>query len=140
MEKRKISAIEYMIAGLMGGTFYSLLEVVSRGYTHWSMTLTGGACAAIMYHAFSVSKRCVWIKCLWGSLIITALEFASGCIFNLWLDMKVWDYSDRPLNLMGQICLPFSVLWYALSFPMVWITDASVRRRPWIRAEKPEKA
>ena len=34
---------------LGGGIIYSLVEVVYRGFTHWSMTLTGGICLLIMY-------------------------------------------------------------------------------------------
>lgn len=46
-----------------------------------------------------------------ASIIITALELIFGIIFNLYLKMDVWDYSNMPFNLLGQICLPFSLLW-----------------------------
>ena len=39
-----------------------------------------------------------------------------GIIFNLTLGLSVWDYSNIPLNLFGQICAVYSVLWVALSF------------------------
>ena len=27
---------------------------------------------------------------------------------------NVWDYTDQPFNLMGQICLPFAVIFSGL--------------------------
>ena len=58
-----------------------------------------------------------------GSTIITVLEFITGCIVNLWLGWNVWDYSNLPLNLLGQICLPFSILWYFISAIGIIIDD-----------------
>ena len=26
--------------------------------------------------------------------------------------MSVWDYSGVPQNVLGQICLPFSAIWF----------------------------
>ena len=28
-----------------------------------------------------------------GAAVVLAVEFASGCILNLWLGLDVWDYS-----------------------------------------------
>lgn len=50
-------------------------------------------------------------KCILGSLAVTSIELVFGLVFNIALGFKVWDYSDIPLNLFGQICLLFSVLW-----------------------------
>lgn len=46
---------------------------------------------------------------------ITAVEFVAGLIINVWLGMDVWDYSNIVGNLMGQVCLPFTLLWIFLS-------------------------
>lgn len=54
--------------------------------------------------------------------VITSLEFAVGCLVNLRLGWHVWDYSDIPLNLMGQICPTFSVMWLLLSVPCVYLS------------------
>lgn len=54
-------------------------------------------------------------KCLIGAIIITVIELLLGIWFNLLLGEGVWDYSNMPLNFMGQICLPFSLIWLALS-------------------------
>lgn len=57
-------------------------------------------------------------KCLVGSAVITSYEFVSGVFFNKVLKLKVWDYSDRPFNIKGQICPGYSVLWGLLCIPL----------------------
>lgn len=120
----RLSARDYFVVGLLGGMTYSLLEVLWRGYTHWTMTLTGGVCLVLMCMTFEkLRRRSIWLKCLCGSGIITGLEFAVGCTVNLLLGWNVWDYSDCPLNILGQICLPFSAIWFVLSAPMVFFSN-----------------
>ena len=58
-----------------------------------------------------------------GSGIVTVLELVSGIILNLWLGLGIWDYSNMPFNLLGQICLPFTLLWVALSIVAVALDD-----------------
>lgn len=69
-----------------------------------------------------MQKAHLFTKCLLGALIITAVELIFGVIFNIKYNMGVWDYSNMPLNLLGQICLPFSVLWFGLCFVLFkWV-------------------
>lgn len=51
-----------------------------------------------------------------GAGIITGVELVFGLVFNRALGMGVWDYSRVPLNLWGQICLPFTLIWLGFSF------------------------
>ena len=46
---------------------------------------------------------------------ITATELAAGLLLNVYLGLGIWDYSQLPWNLWGQICLPFSCLWVGFS-------------------------
>lgn len=70
----------------------------------------------------------LWAKCFAGMLIITTVELVFGIAFNLILREHVWDYSNVPLNLMGQICVPFSLLWFMLSGAVFKIMEkASIR-------------
>ena len=58
-----------------------------------------------------------------GGVLVTALEFITGLIVNVWLGLNVWDYSNLPLNLMGQICLPFFFAWVGLSVVAIILDD-----------------
>ena len=86
-----------------GASFYSLLETVWRGYTHWSMGVTGGLVLLTVYTAERQTHRTIWQRCLRSAGIITAYEFAVGCLVNLRLGWQVWDYSAQPGNILGQI-------------------------------------
>ena len=103
---------------LFGAVLYSLIEILFRGYTHWTMTLTGGAVFLIIYTLNKkMSGTSLVLRCAAGSAVITAVEFTVGCVVNLWLKLNVWDYSDKPLNILGQVCPLFSVLWFLLCIP-----------------------
>lgn len=104
----------------VGGLIYCAIEILWRGYTHWSMLITGGCCCIALVRVFNkISNFKIYSKCIIGSGIITTIEFLSGCIVNIWLKLDVWDYSDMPFNLLGQICPIYSIFWAILSIPII---------------------
>lgn len=122
-------AVENLILFLFGGILYSMIEVLARGYTHWSMTITGGLCLVLLYRHFTARPDDpLLMKCFFGAIVITLMEFIAGCIVNLWLGWNVWDYSGLMFNLYGQICLPFSVLWFLMTMPVIALTGLFSRR------------
>ncbi len=106
----------YFVLFLLGAFSYGLLEVIWRGYSHFSMMIAGGLCF-IVFSLISEKLKGIRLlyKCILGSISVTIIEFIFGIIFNLTLGLSVWDYSNIPLNLFGQICLLFTVLWGFLS-------------------------
>lgn len=66
----------------------------------------------------------IFVRCLLGAAVITSIEFGVGMLVNVELGWGVWDYSDKPLNVMGQICPLFSLGWYALSLPAFMLCSA----------------
>ena len=46
-----------------------------------------------------------------GGLLATALELVGGWALMTLFHARWWDYSDKPFNLGGYICLRFSLLW-----------------------------
>ena len=117
--------IKYVVLFVMGGLVYMSLELLWRGYTHWTMGVLGGICFICLG---LINELLSWetpltIQMLIGCIIITILEFISGCILNLWLKLNIWDYSDLPLNFLGQISLTFSILWYFISAIGIIIDD-----------------
>lgn len=112
LKKLKVFSIMFLI----GGVGYNLIEILWRGYTHVSMFFAGGIC----FNAFAAigkksTKHKLFSLAAIGALTVTAVEFITGCIVNLWLKKKVWDYSKMPLNILGQICPLFTLLWGLLS-------------------------
>lgn len=108
---------------LIGAMGYGLMEIGFRGFTHWTMLVTGGVVFIILYYVNSKNENApLWKKCLMGAFIITTIEFAVGCIVNLWLGWNVWDYSRYTYNFLGQISLAFTVLWFFLCIPLSYFT------------------
>ena len=108
---------QLLFSFLMGYFCYSLIEIAMRGYTHWTMSLTGGVVLAALYALNSRRKLTLIRSCVTGSLIITAIELTVGIFDNVIMHWNVWDYSDMPFNFLGQICIPFSCFWFLLCIP-----------------------
>lgn len=130
-------AVKPLVLTVIGGFTYYLIEVMWRGHSHWTMFLVGGLCGyviGLINEVFSW-ELAIWKQVLIGASAVTAIEFVSGCIINLWLGWNVWDYSHLPLNLLGQVCLYFFFLWMPLV--LVWIFADDYLRYWLFKEEKP---
>lgn len=102
---------------ILGAGAYGTMEVLFRGYTHWTMLITGGACVLTMYYLQDwILSLPVVLGALAGALIITFYEFFVGVLVNLRLGWQVWDYSALPGNVLGQICPAFTAIWFCVCF------------------------
>ncbi|MBQ7320712.1 MAG: hypothetical protein IJW99_01320 [Clostridia bacterium] len=120
-----------------GGALYFFIEILWRGYSHFSMFLCGGLCFSGIYliHRIccAVPRPLRW---LYGAVLITVVEFWCGVIVNLLLGWNVWNYTALPLNLLGQVCLPFTLIWFLLCIPADMICGLFCRL---FRIELPQK-
>ena len=123
-EKLKV-ILKHAVLALCGGCVYFLIEMAWRGHSHWTMAVLGGVCFVLIgdINEFSPWNMPLVLQGAIGSGIVTLLELVSGIILNLWLGLGIWDYSNMPFNFLGQICLPFSLLWVALSVVAVILDD-----------------
>ncbi len=120
--------IRHFVLWITGGIAYFYIEIMFRGFSHYSMIICGGFCfllvgeigTDILYSGqpFYILK----IMAL-ASLVITTLEFFTGIIVNKIFQLGVWDYSGVKGNIMGQVCLPYTFLWGVLGLVCVYITD-----------------
>lgn len=114
---------EFFIVFGIGAVLYSLIEIMFRGFTHWTMSITGGAAFLLIHISnFKLKTKSLFLKCLTGCAIITTLEFIVGCIVNRKFHMNVWDYSEQKFNILGQICPIFSVAWFCLTLPAIYLS------------------
>lgn len=99
-----------------GALGYGIIEILWRGYTHFSMLLAGGICFSFFgFIGEKFEKISIFAKSIIGSAFVTTIELIFGFVFNIVLNKNVWDYSKLPLNFKGQICLLYSVFWAFLS-------------------------
>ena len=117
----KLSII--LLTFFLGGTIYVLLELLWRGRSHVSMFCAGGLALLLLCGLFLGFGLPLFAQCLVGGLVITAIEFVAGAIGIVRLRLNGWDYSKMPLNLYGQVCLPFSLLWCLLTLPISFLSS-----------------
>lgn len=120
-----------MLLWTWGGTVYFLLEVAYKTITghperiSWTMlvlavllTMPVERCGA------ELPWECpLWLQALTCAALVTVTEFAAGVVLNLWLCLDVWDYSDLPFNLLGQICPQYAIVWWGLCFLFIPVFD-----------------
>ena len=97
---------KYPLLFFAGGAGYMGLELLWRGWTHGAMFATGGVCFLLLGR---LKDQPPWVKAVAGAGIITAVELAVGLLLNR--NYRIWDYRNAPMNFLGQICLPYSLLW-----------------------------
>ena len=135
MKQSKIKKYEFLF--FVGATIYVIIEKLYRGYSHWTMFLLGGIC----FIAIGLINEVIpWdmpllLQMFISGVIITVLEFITGCIVNLWFGWNVWDYSELPFNLWGQISLFSSIVWVGLSLVGIVLDD--LIRWKWFGEDKP---
>ena len=116
---------KYLVLFVVDGSVYVFIEMLFRGYSHISMFILGGICGIIIgglnnWYSWDMSI----IKQMFISgIIITILEYITGYIVNIKLKLNVWDYSNMPFNIDGQICLPFSIGWVCISLIGIVLDD-----------------
>lgn len=127
MKNNKIIKLlyKYFLFFLLGGCIYYSIEVLWRGYSHYSMFILGGICYIVVGLINEILPWDMYIELqvFIGVIIVLALEFITGCIVNLWLGLNIWDYSNLPCNLLGQICLPFALVWIPLVLLAIILDD-----------------
>lgn len=107
---------KYLFLWALGGSLYYAFEIIFRGFSHWTMFVLGGICFLFIYVQgkllhFVDSLAIQLMRCM---IFITSMEFITGIIVNKWMHMNIWDYSNLPMQLFGQICIPFIIIFSGL--------------------------
>lgn len=120
---------QYLMLWLIGGFVYVLIELLYRGRSHWTMAIVGGLCFIIIGSINEgplpslLGVRSFEGQILIGAIATTIIEFISGVIINIILKWNVWDYSHTPFNILGQICLPFTLIWMVIAAIAIIVDD-----------------
>ena len=115
--------IKYVVLFVIGGLVYCGIELMWRERTHISSFIMGGTAILIvggLNEGYDWDMP-VWYQMLLSSLFITAMEYVVGINFNA--DYHIWDYRELWLNVDGQICLGYSLLWGLLSLVGILLDD-----------------
>ena len=92
---------------------------VNRGFLHGPMLPIYGTGAIIILLATIPVRENPALVFLLGMLAATALEYVTGAAMEALFKVRYWDYSGKPFNLNGHICLTCSLAWGAFSVLLV---------------------
>ena len=129
MNKIIKTILEYFVLWCVGGAVYFLMETVWRSFgdnssSHWSMLVLGGfmmVFLGVINQHYLTWNMNIFYQMFIGMITITISEFVCGCIVNLWLGWNVWHYEH--FDILGQICIPYMILWYFLSALAIIVDD-----------------
>ena len=80
----------------------------------------GGVACMLLLHGFLRRPLLIFLL---GMLICTMVEYIAGVVMEKAFGTVFWDYSDKPLNLQGRVCLQYSVCWGLLALLPVYAAD-----------------
>lgn len=122
----KQKTAEMITVFIIGGMCYGIIEICNRGYTHISMGVLGGI-SFMMIHILNGERHehkiALTAAMAVSAIFITAGEYLTGEILNVNLGMNIWSYRNMPMNIDGQICLPFLFVWFGISYLGLHIDD-----------------
>ena len=98
------------------GFIYCMIEILFRGWSHWSMFVLAGFLGVFCVDSVNnvLSFDCDYIVQILISTILCIIgEGISGIILNVWLQLNVWDYSKMAFGtfFFGQCNVIFCVAW-----------------------------
>lgn len=122
--KLRNSVILHTLMGVVGGLIYMGIEILWRGHTHWTMGVIGGLCFVLIGLLDEWQEHPpLLLQMIQGMCIVTAIELVSGVVLNIILGLGIWDYSNMPGNILGQVCPQFMAAWFFLSAAAVKIEN-----------------
>ena len=117
--------LKYIFLFIIGGFTYYMIEILWRGYSHWSMFILGGICFlfAGIQNEYIEWEYPLWRQVLNVDVFVIISEFITGCIVNLYFHWNVWNYSNLPFNILGQSCPQFALLFMPICLFAIVLDD-----------------
>ncbi|MGN0107953.1 MAG: hypothetical protein ACI4A5_09705 [Hominilimicola sp.] len=97
--------VEVVYCGLDSGHF------INRGFLNGPICPIYGVGAVIVILCLTPIKDNILILFIGSALLTSLLELVTGFALDKIFHARWWDYTDKPFNLGGYICLKFSIYW-----------------------------
>ena len=98
-------------------------KFVNRGFVNGPICSIYGFGVMSVLLVLGPLKSSFWLLFGGSVLFTSAIEYLTGWVLEKVFHDKWWDYSKRPLNIKGYVCLEFSVLWGIVHIGKGGITD-----------------
>jgi uncharacterized membrane protein len=106
--------IIYAFIGWCTEVSYAALDTgkfVNRGFLNGPYCPVYGCGVVIVVAVLTPLKENLLILFAGSFLLTSVLEFITGYILEKVFHNQWWDYSDKPFNIKGYVCLKFSIYW-----------------------------
>lgn len=90
-------------------------KFINRGFLNGPVCPVYGFGGLIVVYLLEPVRGHIIGLFLLGMVATTILEYATSYIMEKLFHTRWWDYSERPLNINGRVCLPYSIMFGALS-------------------------
>lgn len=120
----KNNIFKYLYLMWFGGSAYVTIEVFFRSRSHWSMFVLAAISFVFVGLLNEKTEISIVHQVIIGTIVLTLFEFITGCIVNIYFGLNIWDYSNLPFNILGQICPQFCLLWGIVVFVSIFLDDA----------------
>ena len=84
---------------------------INRGFIRGPFLPLYGSGATMMLVVSMPFRDNIVLTYVAGCIGATVLEYITGVTMELLFNMRYWDYSNRPFNFQGQICLRSTLTW-----------------------------
>lgn len=84
---------------------------VNRGFLNGPLCPIYGVGATIVILCLTPLQDNLLVLYIGSVILTSALEFITGLVLEKIFHQKWWDYADEKFNIMGYVCLRFSLLW-----------------------------
>jgi len=107
----------FMIYALIGWCMEVAYAAIDRGVFSNRGFLNGPLCPiygvgmVIVIFALTPISGNVFLLFIGAMILASLLELITGFVLEKLFHTKWWDYSDKPFNIKGYICLKFSIGW-----------------------------
>ena len=139
----------FLIYSFLGWVVEVIYHAVTRGKVINRGFLNGPVCPIYGFGVLSVFALINLLKNLglpmnsfwifvFGCALATLIELFGGWLLDKFFHARWWDYSDRPMNLNGYICVQFSILWGIAILIVVKIFQGFIEKQSlFVNASKP---
>lgn len=101
---------------------------VNRGFMRGPVIPIYGTGAVIVLFAVIPFRTSPIIVFIVGTVAASILEFVTGFVMERIYKVRYWDYSDKPFNLCGYICLFNSLCWGVLSILLIYLVHSWIEK------------
>lgn len=112
----------YCFVGWIWESFYVSLKKhkwVNRGFLKGPLLPIYGSGAIVVLISTITIRNNLILVFIVGMISATILEYITGSIMEKLFKVRYWDYSEKPFNINGHICLIASLAWGIFSIILV---------------------